>query len=291
MCTLLNPTSVSRCRACGTRRHVRQPPPRRAPERKRGERGSRRSERGPPAEEHAASEHSVANRAPAVDEPACMGCAGKHKKHTCARRQAGGFTRQGHRARGGARGAPSAGGANRAGGGSSARPDGRLDGRRERSLGSELERLHEAAAPFGALLGGVRRHLDASGGSYGWRGDRLSRHIEALRGGLEMLGSLVSLVSEELADWRQPPQPTAPPAPPTPPTPKGKGCKAMENPTCKGVAPSKCAYTGCKKCHDETTWDCDECCDGCTRTSKGSIHYCAGPKEADPRFDDLVEFL
>ena len=76
---------------------------------------------------------------------------------------------------------------------------------------------------------------------------------------------------------------------------KGDNCKAMENPTCKGVssAPSKCAYTGCKKCHDETTWDCDECCDGCTRTedpTKG-IHYCAGPKEADPLQDDLVEFL
>ena len=92
------------------------------------------------------------------------------------------------------------------------------------------------------------------------------------------------------------PAPPAPPSPspgPKPPTPGGKGCKAMENPTCKAVTPGKCAYSGCKKCHDDTTYDCDECCDGCTRTfapSKG-VHYCAGSKAADARHDDLVEFL
>lgn len=87
-----------------------------------------------------------------------------------------------------------------------------------------------------------------------------------------------------------PPTPPAPPPPPKPPTP-GKGCKTMENPSCKGVTAKACPYYGCMKCHDETSWDCDECCKPCTRTTdptKG-VHYCSAP--ADPRFDDLVEFL
>ena len=62
---------------------------------------------------------------------------------------------------------------------------------------------------------------------------------------------------------------------------------------CKAVTPGKCAFTGCKKCHDDTTYDCDECCDGCSRTLKpgSSIHYCADKKVRDPLRDDLVEFL
>jgi len=74
------------------------------------------------------------------------------------------------------------------------------------------------------------------------------------------------------------PPPPAPPPSPTPPSPTpGKACKSTENPTCKGTpfsSPKSCWYGGCKKCHDDTTFDCDECCSGCTRTSKGSTHYC-----------------
>lgn len=91
------------------------------------------------------------------------------------------------------------------------------------------------------------------------------------------------------------PAPPAPPKPPPGPSPKGKTCKQYENPTCKPISKGKCSYMGCKKCHDDTTFDCDECCDGCTRTnlpSKG-IHYCADQKAhaPDPLRDDLVEFL
>jgi hypothetical protein len=82
-----------------------------------------------------------------------------------------------------------------------------------------------------------------------------------------------------------PPPPPAPPAPPTPPKPppKGKGCKAGENPTCKGLGSKKkgmCIYYGCKQCHDDVSWDCDECCDACSRTlaPKKGIHYCADRK-------------
>ena len=90
-----------------------------------------------------------------------------------------------------------------------------------------------------------------------------------------------------------PPAPPKPPGPPKPPAPKGKGCKAYENPTCKGDPSAKCAYSGCKKCHDDKTFDCDECCDGCKRTyyPSKSIHYCASGKEADPLRDDLTAFL
>lgn len=90
------------------------------------------------------------------------------------------------------------------------------------------------------------------------------------------------------------PAPPAPPSPPPkPPKPAGKGCKAMENPTCKAVSPGKCVFTGCKKCHDDTTWNCDECCNGCSLVhdrSKG-VAYCSGSKVPDPHRDDLVEFL
>jgi len=62
----------------------------------------------------------------------------------------------------------------------------------------------------------------------------------------------------------------------------GKGCKAAENPTCKGIGDgSKCVYSGCMKCHDDTTWNCDTCCDACTKTTdptKG-VTYCAAPKD------------
>ena len=93
-----------------------------------------------------------------------------------------------------------------------------------------------------------------------------------------------------------PPAPPPPPPKPTPP-PKAKRCKSTENPTCKGMSPGgkpgACPYYGCRKCHDDTTWNCDECCDGCTITNdpnKG-ITYCAGSKVADPLRDDLVAFL
>lgn len=93
-----------------------------------------------------------------------------------------------------------------------------------------------------------------------------------------------------------PPAPPVPPTPPKPPTP-GKGCKASENPTCKGVDPSSaakmCGYYGCSSCHDETTYDCDECCDACDRIfsdAKG-VHYCQAKKAADPLRDNLMAFL
>merc|ERR1719313_864682 len=63
-----------------------------------------------------------------------------------------------------------------------------------------------------------------------------------------------------------------------PPTPGQKTCKSMENPSCKGTPfkdRKKCWFGGCKQCHDDTTFDCDVCCPGCSRTSKGDIHYCA----------------
>jgi len=85
--------------------------------------------------------------------------------------------------------------------------------------------------------------------------------------------------------------PPSPPAPPTPPKPS-KGCKAFENPTCKGVTAKTCTYYGCMKCHDDTSWDCDACCTPCSRTTdptKG-LHYCAAPAY-DSRDAHLVEFL
>ena len=76
----------------------------------------------------------------------------------------------------------------------------------------------------------------------------------------------------------------APPAPPSPsPKPIGKGCKAMENPTCKGVAASagKCPYIGCSKCKDDDTWNCETCCDACVKTHDDDkkIDFCAPRKE------------
>jgi hypothetical protein len=100
-------------------------------------------------------------------------------------------------------------------------------------------------------------------------------------------------------------------------TPVG-GCKKMENPTCKGIPTAggsskqcdstahtasglsaacvhscslwrvhwvccRCNFGGCKKCHDETTYACDECCDGCSLAhdpTKG-IGYCAAPAPAE----------
>jgi C1A family cysteine protease len=56
---------------------------------------------------------------------------------------------------------------------------------------------------------------------------------------------------------------------------QNKTCEATENPTCKGITDQKsCWYGGCQTCHDETSYDCDACCSGCTRTAKGAIHYC-----------------
>ena len=72
--------------------------------------------------------------------------------------------------------------------------------------------------------------------------------------------------------------PPMPPAPPPPPKPD-KGCKALENPTCKGVTAKTCSLYGCQTCHDETSWDCDVCCEPCKRTvdpAKG-VHYCEAP--------------
>ena len=91
-----------------------------------------------------------------------------------------------------------------------------------------------------------------------------------------------------------PPPSPAPPAPPAPPPkPSGKSCKTYENPTCKAVAAGKCVMYGCKKCHDDTTFNCDECCDGCEKTYSPSkqVTYCADKKVADPLRDDLVHFL
>jgi len=69
------------------------------------------------------------------------------------------------------------------------------------------------------------------------------------------------------------------------------GCKKMENPTCKGIdvanATSKeCVWSGCKRCHDETTYACDECCTGCSLAhdpTKG-IGYCAAPSPKSAPF-------
>lgn len=80
-----------------------------------------------------------------------------------------------------------------------------------------------------------------------------------------------------------PPAPAPTPPSPKPPSPKGKGCKAFENPTCKGgfTSAKKCYYGGCKKCHDDTSYECDECCGGCTRTVKaGNLHYCSWTKSS-----------
>jgi len=82
--------------------------------------------------------------------------------------------------------------------------------------------------------------------------------------------------------------PLSPPVPPKPPTPKTKkGCHTLENPTCMVVTRSVCLYYGCKKCHDESSWDCAECCTPCSLVSspKG-VHYCAAT--ADVSADDLV---
>jgi hypothetical protein len=93
-----------------------------------------------------------------------------------------------------------------------------------------------------------------------------------------------------------PPAPPGPPPKPKPPTPGKGGCKKGENPTCKGVSPgaaSKACFTyGCSKCHDETSYNCDECCDACDRVYSDTkkIYYCS-PKKADPLRDNLVEFL
>ena len=99
-----------------------------------------------------------------------------------------------------------------------------------------------------------------------------------------------------------PPPPPAPPAPPAPPPkPKpGKGCKAMENPTCKGLPKGggggkkgTCVYYGCKKCHDDVSWDCDECCDACARTfaPKKGVHYCADKKAGRLEASSLPGFM
>ena len=89
------------------------------------------------------------------------------------------------------------------------------------------------------------------------------------------------------------PAPPAPPPSPKPPSPKGKGCKALENPTCKGISAKSCAYYGCKVCHDNTTYNCDVCCPGCEKTffPSKNITYCAPEKPADPLRDDLTKFL
>lgn len=88
-----------------------------------------------------------------------------------------------------------------------------------------------------------------------------------------------------ITDGPAPPEPPFPPAPaPTPPSPSpkpGKGCKASENPTCKGTPftdQKSCWYGGCKKCHDDTGSSCDTCCSGCDLVSKsgkgGDVSYC-----------------
>jgi len=83
-----------------------------------------------------------------------------------------------------------------------------------------------------------------------------------------------------------PPPAPAPPAPspsPTPPKP-GKGCKTGENPTCKGVNPfnavKMCGLYGCSQCHDDASFDCDECCGACERIFSDSkqLHYCTAKK-------------
>lgn len=74
-----------------------------------------------------------------------------------------------------------------------------------------------------------------------------------------------------------PPPASAPPAPAPRPRPSGKSCKAFENPTCKGAFTDRksCWYSGCQKCHDDTSFSCDACCSGCDLTTKGSnTTYC-----------------
>eukprot|EP00746_Dinoflagellata_sp_MGD_P138874 gnl/MRDRNA2_/MRDRNA2_72440_c0_seq2.p1 gnl/MRDRNA2_/MRDRNA2_72440_c0~~gnl/MRDRNA2_/MRDRNA2_72440_c0_seq2.p1 ORF type:complete len:471 (-),score=58.66 gnl/MRDRNA2_/MRDRNA2_72440_c0_seq2:245-1612(-) len=75
------------------------------------------------------------------------------------------------------------------------------------------------------------------------------------------------------------PTPTPPSPPPSPPSPApGKQtCSAQENPTCKGTFTNKesCQVRGCSTCAYGVDYDCVNCCSGCTKVSKGSIHYCS----------------
>jgi len=86
-----------------------------------------------------------------------------------------------------------------------------------------------------------------------------------------------------------PPKPPSPPPGPAPSPKPEKGCKATENPQCKGSPFSNrqsCWFGGCQRCHDNSTYDCDTCCPGCTRTAKTTkgegVHYC------DKKPSDLV---
>ncbi len=65
----------------------------------------------------------------------------------------------------------------------------------------------------------------------------------------------------------------------------------MENPTCKGVIADKCAWVGCSKCHDETTWNCDTCCDACVKTkdSVKGVTYCAPRKGMELEMSEVEE--
>ncbi len=58
------------------------------------------------------------------------------------------------------------------------------------------------------------------------------------------------------------------------------------------TAPTCPCAQGCSKCHDETSYNCDECCDACDRVYSDTkkIYYCS-PKKVDPLRDNLVEFL
>jgi hypothetical protein len=89
------------------------------------------------------------------------------------------------------------------------------------------------------------------------------------------------------------PKPAPTPAPTPAPKPKpGQGCKKYENPTCHGsfTEAKKCWFSGCSKCHDETTFNCDVCCSGCDLTTKaGNVTYCDLHKsESARRFETLV---